>query len=73
MPRTSSANIVTATTAFGLLASSFVRSVRRMFVYERADDGALVLAAAIEAPHLRDTRPLEPGVADTVAQLVWRL
>jgi hypothetical protein len=35
--------------------------------------GALVLAAAIEAPHLRDTRPLEPGVADTVAQLVWRL
>jgi len=35
--------------------------------------GALVLAAAIEAPHLRDTHPLEPGVADTVAQLVWRL
>jgi hypothetical protein len=35
--------------------------------------GALLLAAAIEAPHLRDTRPLEPGVADTVAQLVWRL
>jgi hypothetical protein len=35
--------------------------------------GALVLAAAIEAPHLRDTKPLEPGVADTVAQLVWRL
>ena len=35
--------------------------------------GALLLAAAIEAPHLRDTRPLEPGVADTVAQLVWLL
>jgi hypothetical protein len=35
--------------------------------------GALVLAAAIEARHLRDTQPLEPGVADTVAQLVWRL
>jgi hypothetical protein len=34
---------------------------------------ALVLAAAIEAPHLRDTQPLKPGVADTVAQLVWRL
>ena len=35
--------------------------------------GALLLAAAIEAPHLRDTRPLETGVADTVAQLVWLL
>jgi hypothetical protein len=35
--------------------------------------GALLLAAAIEVPHLRDARPLEPGVADTVAQLVWLL
>lgn len=35
--------------------------------------GALLLAAAIEIPHLRDARPLEPGVADTVAQLVWAL
>ncbi len=35
--------------------------------------GALLVAAAIEVPHLRDAHPLEPGVANTVAQLVWRL
>ena len=35
--------------------------------------GVLLVVAAIEVPHMRDTHPLEPGVADTVAQLVWRL
>ena len=33
----------------------------------------LVLCAAFELPHLRDARPLEPGVENTVAQLVWSL
>ena len=33
----------------------------------------LVLCAILELPHLRDRRPLEPGIEDTVAQLVWRL
>ena len=35
--------------------------------------GLLVLCAAIELPHLRDARPLEPGVENTVAQVVWTL
>jgi hypothetical protein len=33
----------------------------------------LVLCAVLEAPHLRGSRPLETGVEDTVAQLVWSL
>jgi len=33
----------------------------------------LVLCAALELPHLRDARPLNPGVENVVAQLVWRL
>src|SRR6516162_6127422 len=33
----------------------------------------LVLCAILELPHLRERRPLEPGIEDTVAQLVWRL
>lgn len=35
---------------------------------------ALLLGcAAIEWPHLRDSRPLEPGIENTVARLVWLL
>jgi len=33
----------------------------------------LVLCAVIELPHLRDARPLEPGIENAVAQLVWSL
>ena len=33
----------------------------------------LILFAVLEAPHLRGSRPLETGVEDTVAQLVWSL
>jgi hypothetical protein len=33
----------------------------------------LLLCAALEAPHWRDDRPLEPGIENTVAQLVWSL
>jgi len=33
----------------------------------------LILCAMLEAPHLRGSRPLETGVEDTVAQLVWSL
>lgn len=33
----------------------------------------LILCAVLEAPHLRGSRPLETGVEDTVAQLVWAL
>jgi hypothetical protein len=33
----------------------------------------LLICATLEGPHLRDTRPLEPGIENTVAQLVWSL
>jgi hypothetical protein len=35
--------------------------------------GVLIICAALEWPHLRDSRPLEPGVENTVAQIVWAL
>jgi hypothetical protein len=43
----------------GWIASSFVRSVRRMLAYERSRDGALVLAAGVPAAWVA----AEPGVA----------
>lgn len=33
----------------------------------------LVLCAALELPHLRDRKPLEPGIENAVAQLVWSI
>lgn len=33
----------------------------------------LVVCAALELPHLRDAQPFNPGVENTVAQLLWRL
>lgn len=33
----------------------------------------LAICAALELPHLRDSHPLNPGVENTVAQLLWRL
>jgi hypothetical protein len=35
--------------------------------------GVLIVCAALEWPHLRDSRPLEPGLENTVAQIVWAL
>ncbi len=35
--------------------------------------GVLIVCAALELPHLRDARPLEPGLENTVAQIVWAL
>ena len=35
--------------------------------------GLLVICAVLEMPHLRNTQPLDPGVENTVAQLVWSL
>jgi hypothetical protein len=35
--------------------------------------GVLIICAALEWPHLRDSRPLEPGLENTVAQIVWAL
>lgn len=43
----------------GWIASSFVRSVRRMLAYERADDGALVLAAGVPSAWVQQA----PGIA----------
>jgi hypothetical protein len=43
----------------GWIASSFVRSVRRMLAYERSRDGALVLAAGVPAAWVET----DPGVA----------
>jgi hypothetical protein len=42
----------------GWIASSFVRTVRRMLAYERADDGALVLGAGVPAEWVREA----PGI-----------
>jgi hypothetical protein len=33
----------------------------------------LIICAILELPHFRDRKPLEPGIEDTVTQLVWRL
>lgn len=33
----------------------------------------LLVCVAVEWPHLGDSRPLEPGIENTVAQLVWSL
>ena len=33
----------------------------------------LAVCVILEFPHLRDSRPLDPGVENTVAQLAWRL
>ncbi|MCL4177078.1 MAG: hypothetical protein KJ072_04945 [Verrucomicrobia bacterium] len=33
----------------------------------------LAVCAVLELPHLRDAKPLEPGIENAVAQLVWRL
>lgn len=33
----------------------------------------LALCAVMELPHWRETRPLEPGIENAVAQLVWAL
>ena len=33
----------------------------------------LAVCAALELPHLHDTHPLNPGVENAIAQLVWRL
>ena len=35
--------------------------------------GLLLLCAATELPHFRNARPLEPGIENTVAQIVWSL
>ncbi len=34
---------------------------------------ALVVCAALELPYFRDRQPLEPGIENTVAQLVWSI
>jgi hypothetical protein len=33
----------------------------------------LLACALLEVPHLRDRKPLDPGIENTVAQLVWHL
>lgn len=33
----------------------------------------LLVCAAVELPHFRDTQPLKPGIENAVAQLVWSL
>lgn len=33
----------------------------------------LALCAAMEGPHLRDSNPLQPGVENAVAELIWSL
>ena len=33
----------------------------------------LLVCAVVEMPHLGDRQPLEPGIENTVAQVVWSL
>ena len=33
----------------------------------------LLVCAAVELPHFRDSQPLKPGIENAVAQLVWSL
>ncbi len=33
----------------------------------------LLACAALELPHFRDAHPLDPGIENTVAQLIWSL
>jgi len=33
----------------------------------------LIICALLELPHLRDRRLFEPGIEDTVGQIVWNL
>jgi hypothetical protein len=33
----------------------------------------LAVCAVLEMPHLRDSHPLNPGLENTVAQILWRL
>lgn len=33
----------------------------------------LLVCAAVEMPHFRDAQPLQPGIENAVAQLVWSL
>ena len=49
-------------------------------VWQRLTYGALgfiaavlVVCAVLELPYLRDRKPLEPGIENTVAQLVWSI
>ncbi len=35
--------------------------------------GVLIVCAALELPHMRDARQLDPGLENTVAQIVWVL
>ena len=49
-------------------------------VWQRLTYGALgfiaavlVVCAVLEMPYLRDRKPLEPGIENTVAQLVWSI
>ena len=35
--------------------------------------GVLIVCTALEWPHMRDARPLEPGLENTVARIVWAL
>ncbi len=35
--------------------------------------GVLLVCAVLELPHFRDPCPLEPGLENTVARLVWTL
>jgi hypothetical protein len=49
----------------GWVASSFVRAVRRMVAYERADDGALVLAAGVPEAWVREAPGVRVGALPT--------
>lgn len=35
--------------------------------------GVLVVCSALEMPHWGDDRPLEPGIENAVAQVIWSL
>ncbi len=52
------------------LESAWTRLLARLLTGAVA---VLLVCVAAEWPHLRDSRPLEPGIENAVAQIVWSL
>ncbi len=69
-----------ATRVLAMVPSSPASRVSLEVVWQRLTFGSLgilalflVVCAVVEIPHLRDRPALEPGIENTIAQVVWSL